>query len=557
MSAEGTPRQKMIGMMYLVLTALLAMNVSKDILNSFVIVNESLHKTTINFGKKNDKIYTSFEDELKKDPKKVQAFYDRAKKAKTMTKDLYDYIEKLKKELVMKVDKKDALAADSIIEKLIWVDSKDNYDIPSNIMIGSDAANPKDGEFSAKDLKMRIEKIRAEFIKLFAGNSSINGRPLFLANVKKEIDNKLGSLKCEGGIENGEAVGWELMNFEHVPLVAVITILSKIQADVKNAESDVVSQLFQSVSGAEVKFDRLTAKVIAPSSYILAGDEYKADVLLVAFNSTSNPKIYIGDIDTTIKDEFKNRLKGPGEELKDISSGAGHYVKPTSAEGLQTWSGVIEVDAPEGKKYYPFTGEYMVAKPAVAISPTKMNVFYIGVDNPVEISAAGVAPENLAPSMSGGSLSGSRGKYIVKVQAGQTECSISVSAKSTTGGPNRPQGPPMKFRIKRIPDPVAYVGGKKDGVIRKNELVAAGAVIPRMEGFDFDLKPVVVGFKVSTLVAGDIKEEVTTGNTFNASQLKMMQQCKNNGRVYIEEIKVRMPDGTTRTVNACNFKVIL
>ena len=91
------------------------------------------------------------------------------------------------------------------------------------------------------------------------------------------------------------------MNFEHVPLVAVITILSKIQADVKNAESDVVNQLFQSVSGAEVKFDRLTAKVIAPSSYILAGDEYKADVLLVAFNSTSNPKIFIGDIDTTIK----------------------------------------------------------------------------------------------------------------------------------------------------------------------------------------------------------------------------------------------------------------
>ena len=159
MSADGTPRQKMIGMMYLVLTALLAMNVSKDILNSFVIVNESLHKTTENFGKKNDKIYTSFEDELKKDKKKVQAFYDRANKAKTMTKELYEYIEKLKKELIMKVDKKDEAAADSIIEKLIWVDSKDNYDIPSQIMIGSDAANPKDGEFSAKDLKMRIEQM--------------------------------------------------------------------------------------------------------------------------------------------------------------------------------------------------------------------------------------------------------------------------------------------------------------------------------------------------------------------------------------------------------------
>jgi gliding motility-associated protein GldM len=521
-----------------------------------VIVNESLHKTTENFGLKNEKVYADFNAAKDKDPKKVAPYLDRAQKAKVMAKELVEVIEKLKKELIIKVDKKDPAAADTIIEKLKWIDSKDNYDIPSNIMIGSDAANPKDGEFTARDLKNRLGKTREEFIKLFEGTNANTGKPLFLPTVKKEMDLKLASLKCEDGVENGEKESWELINFEHVPLVAVITILSKIQADVRNAESDVVSELYKAVKGQDVTFDKLTAKVIAPSSYILAGDEYKADVLLVAYNSTSNPKIFTGQIDTTIKDEFKNKLKGEGTELKDISAGAGHYVVPTSAEGLQTWGGVIEVESPEGKKYYPFSGEYTVAKPAVAISPTKMNVFYIGVDNPVEISAAGVAPENLAPSMSGGSLSGSKGKYTVRVTAG-TECSISVSAKSTTGGPNRPQGPPQKFRIKPIPNPVATVGGVKEGVIRKNLLIASGAVIPKMENFDFDLKPVIVSFDVSTVVAGDIKTIPTNGGNFSASQLSLLQGTKGNGRVYIENIKVRMPDGSVRAIGSVNLKVQL
>lgn len=323
---KETPRQKMIGMMYLVLTALLAMNVSKDILNAFVVVNEGLYKSNEIFKSKNEALMKDFEAARDKDKAKVEPFLNLAVQVKKGAEDLNKSIDELKKHLVMEVDKKTKEAADTLIEKMAGIDSKDNYDIPTHIMIGDEPSKPKDAsvEWSALKLKKSIETFRDNLVKLFDAKDAA-GKDMFLKATKEGMQAKIKkALDLPAGVENGVAAEWEIVNFYHLPLAAVITNLTKIQTDINNTQSDVVGTFLQAVKGKDVTFDKLTAKVIAPSSYILSGDEYKADVLLVAYNSTSNPKIFIGDVDTTIKDEFKNPLKGGGTKLKEISAGSGH-----------------------------------------------------------------------------------------------------------------------------------------------------------------------------------------------------------------------------------------
>jgi gliding motility-associated protein GldM len=549
---KETPRQKMIGMMYLVLTALLAMNVSKSILEAFVKINEGIIVTNEGFVMNNEKTYAAFEKAKAKDPKKTEPYYVRAMEAKKLSDQMVKYIEDLKKKLIMESDKKDEKAADTLAKKLAGVDAKDNYDIPSEIMIGSDPANPKDGPFTAKELKRKLNETRAALIKIFADEK------LFLPGTQKEMDTKLGLRTPDFGVVNGTKETWETGYFEHVPLAAEITILSKFQSDVRNAESDVINKLYSAVSEGDFKFDQLVAKVIAPSSYVLAGDEYKADVLLVAYSSSTKPTIILGDVDTTKKGDGVNPLRGGGDSTSvPVEGGMGRYKKSTGGEGLQKWSGVIKVQKPGGGfNYYPFQSEYMVAKPAIAVSPTKMNVFYIGVDNPVDVSAAGVAPDNLVVNLGGqGAISGSKGKYTVRVNGG-TEATVNVSAKF--GSTTKPMGQGMKFRVKRIPDPYAFVNGQKGDIsIKKGVLIASGAVIPKMEGFDFDLTPVISSFTMTVNIKGDLKEMQATGNKWTPDMIGALQKVGQGAKVYIENIKCRMPDGSVRNLPSVNCKVQL
>ncbi len=553
MSSGGTPRQKMIGMMYLVLTALLAMNVSKSILDAFVIVNEGLERTNENFDKKNAKLYSDFKGALDKDPNKTKPYYDRAQKAKKLAKELNEYIEKIKKYVIEKTDKKEKAVADTI--SLKYVDAKDNYDEPTNLLIGSEAATPIDGELTALDLKKRVSKYKEEMIKLF------DDKKLFLPTDKKDMEGKLkAGLDLPDGVENGVKAGWEVVNFYHLPLAAVVVNLTALQSQITNAEVDVVSKLLSAVSATDFKFDKLQAKVIAPSSVLIQGDEYKADVLLVASNSTSNPKILLCAVDTSKNDgETDPRLNknDPGKEIP-VSGGVGKYKAGTGSTGEQKWSGVIQVEKPAGGfNYYPFAASYIVTPPALVVSPTKMNVLYIGVPNPVDISVPGYAPELVTPNISGGSISpdpAKKGSYIVTCPAGSKEANISVSVKQ--GSTNKPMQGGYKFRVKQLPDPIAKVGGKESGgVISKNLLTASGGVAAVMKNFDFDLKVTVASFTTVLAVGGETKTAASTGYNFSSEAMGLLNKAKNNSRVIFEDIKVRMPDGTVRTLPPVTLKV--
>jgi gliding motility-associated protein GldM len=540
------PRQKMIGMMYLVLTALLAMNVSKDILNAFIVINEGLHQTNTNFEDKNNNTLKIFEAVAAKDPK-AGPYLERAKKAQKLAHELSIYIDNLKKLVIKETEKCDDKAADTLYVKMRSIGSKDNYDEPTRVLIGPEPATPITGPNTANELKSKIDGLKNELVKLLDNGPGVvlldrDKKPV-VESVKKLLNTEIAV------VENGVKEDWINLNFYHLPLAAVITNLSKLQTDVNNAEADVIKALYSGVGSNDVKFDSFKAQVIAKSSYVFAGEEYEADVLLSASSSSQKLTILTGAVDTS-----KRTLNGEGKPL-EVVAGLGKYKVGASGEGLQKWGGIIILEKPDGtKENFPFTAEYMVAKPAAAVSADKMNVFYIGVDNPVTISAAGVSPENLQPSLSGqGSLSGSKGKYNVKVNGG-TECTINVNAKFANGNKNMGSS---KFRVKRLPDPYAFVMGKRgDVIMSKGELGAAGAVIAKFENFDFDLPVVVSSFNMSISVKGILSEMQSSSKSFTPEMLAKIASAPPGTKVYIENIKAKLPDGgPARSLPGINIKL--
>lgn len=547
------PRQKMIGMMYLVLTALLALNVSKSILDAFVIINNGLEKTKTNFKEKNESDYSAFEKAYNENKNKVGPYYTKAQEVKKIADELVSYIDKIKAKLIAecegipenKVVGKDQSGRDTILN-IKWVNAKDNYDIPTHILIGDDPAKPKSGELTASDLRKRMESFKEKLLSII-GNDP-NAKALVTAiNETYDFSDKRDA--------SGTLHNWESYYFDHVPLAATVSILTKMQTDVRNSESDVVKFLLSSVDASSFKFNKLAPAVIANSNYILIGDSFRAEVFLAAFDTTQAPLIYVGtELDTSDPKDIK--MKGSYDSLKITPDGKGILKIQGKSEGEFTYKGIINFKAPGGKILkYPWKTTFQVAKPSATISPTKMNVFYIGVDNPVSISAPGVPADKIKASISGGggSIVKKGNEWIVRVKT-PGKCTISVTAD--VGGVNKKMGE-MEFRVKQIPNPVPYVGGKTGSDnITAAQLKATSGILVKMENFDFEVNVTVTSYLFSTVIAGTLVEEKVTGNTFNSKVKDLIDKVKRNQKVYFEKITVKMPDGTVRELPPVSLKII-
>lgn len=550
---KETPRQKMIGMMYLVLTALLAMNVSKEVLNSFILINDSLVVTNQNFSQKNESQYQAFALALANDPVKVKPWYDAAMSVKFAADSAVAHLEDLKRYLIMKTDKLDSVDvnvhlnrlrdaktdnerfdAQFIVDSIFSlrnVDSKDNYDVPTNIMIGGEAANPKLGPFSALELKGVLDSYRD---RLIAKVDSVKA-PSIVRSLRINFDTEK-----QYRISKSEFQPWPLANFDHIPLAAVITNLSKMQTDVRNAEADVTKYLYGMVDASDFKFDTLAAKVIAPN-LVFFGDEYKAEIFVAAFSTTQNPQVLLGKVDTT--GSMPKIIGSVDSSSVTVDRGVGFYNVKATAEGMREYSGLINVKAPSGQiNSYPFKGEYMVMKSGVVVSPTKMNVLYRGVKNPIAISVPGVAPDDVVATIDGGTLrpdaKAGKGNYIAEV-AGGTTAKVRVSAKMD--GKTRPMGD-FEFRVKEVPNPVGTIAGVQEGIVSANRVAAAPTIIPKMENFDFELFFRTTRFDLVYQVGTDLITKNVTGASIPADAIEQIKRLKRGSRVYIENINAVMLD---------------
>jgi gliding motility-associated protein GldM len=307
-----------------------------------------------------------------------------------------------------------------------------------------------------------------------------------------------------------------------------------MQTDVRTTENDVLTNLQSNIGKYDVKVNKLEATAIVPSSYIFIGDTFKAEIFIAAFDTTKQPEV-------TVYERYDAQGNPVGEGIKvPVVNGRGVYKVPARAEGNFSWGGKVVVNTPQGDVPYSLPEHiYQVAKTAAVISPTKMNVIYRGVDNPIDISVPGISPDKLEVSCSGCTISGSRGSYIAKAGTGD-EAVIKVNAKTDTG--NKSIGE-MKFRIKRIPPPTAMIAGKTEGKISKTALAGTQGVGAFLQDFPFEISYRVVSFTVRAQ-KGEYTETVTVkGNNFDAQVRGLINNMKPGSDISFTNIIAEGPDG--------------
>jgi gliding motility-associated protein GldM len=545
-NSKETPRQKMIGMMYLVLTCLLALNISREVLEGFVTINESIENTNSNFTANTKMMMAAFDEAIKNGHQEAKPYYNKAREVTGLTQKTFDYVDKLKREVKQYTE--DLKGADTM--KLGKIENLDNFDKPTFLLIGADEKHPKTGAFSAKELRANIEMLTKELNKMITEMKDKDGLKLpekdFLI-LKDKI--KLFTPHDNFKDKDGKPITWEFKNFYNMPLAAVITNLSKIQSDIRNIEAEMISTFAAASSKLAVPFNVLEARIVPVSQYVQSGSPFRADVFLTAssthFND-DNLQFILGDIDTTT-----GKL-GAGAIVLPIEKGNGKINLPTSVAGHKEIKGWIKFREGTGiYKYFKYDNEYIVANSAVAVSADKMNVMYVGVDNPISVSAAGVAPTDLMVSIKGAGASIvniGNGKYNVKVGSAGT-CSVTVMQKTATG--LKQQGTPQVFRVKSLPNPPLRVAGKTTtGLLEIDKSMATmiGSIGVDNTGFDFNAPFKVLDYTMITFNApsGVSPEYKSSGSSLSPEGMSAIRKVKKGSKIYFENIRVQAPGGEIR-----------
>lgn len=540
---KETPRQKMIGMMYLVLTAMLALNVSAEVLDAFDAVDEGLKKTSKNYTEKNQVLYSDFNEQYAQNEVKVKPWKDKADEVRKRSEELYKYIQDLKIE-ILTVNGQGA-PEDGVINEEGEINNehivgKDKSDVAGQVLIGS-SLNGK-----AFDLKKKIIEYREYLVSLIDEKDE---RIIHSIELNLETDDPPPA-------KDGQRKEWEIHHFEGMPLAAVFPLLTKMQLDVRNAEAETVQYLYSQIDAGSFAVNKIEATVIPNSSYILQGNEYKADVFLAALDTTAPPIVYIGKYDSVKNEEgvFEYNMIGSYDSL-EVIEGKGKFSKLINVIGKQQWGGLIKVMGPDGNYITKtFKRSFTVAKPNLVVSPTKMNVFYVGVENPVSISIAGVPGDKITPSITNASIRKQKdGEYIVLPKRPGNSL-ISVIAEIDGVSRNMGVAP---FRVKGLPDPIVQVAGKQGGKIEKNVLAAQSGVFAVMDNFDFDLEFKIIEFKVSTTDRGGYTIDAgTKGNVFTKAQQDLIKNLRKSQRLNIEDVKAIGPDGSVRNLAPIVFEII-
>jgi len=546
---KETPRQKMIAMMYLVLTALLALNVSKQILDAFLVVNESVVTTNEIMHSKIGTVYDQFAQQYMLNPEKVGEHYDKAKLAREYSNELISYIENQMFGLVKFSEREDSLSVianyyevsevpdpldpQNTVTKLILnlqtVPSKDKFDRSTTYFIT---------QGRAVVLKEKIEEYRIKIQELIP--EGYRHRVEIGLRTDEEYYNA-----------DGKSQSWERHHFYHTILAAEITIMNKIIAEVQTAELHVISELFSEITLADFKFEAVTAKIIPKTNYIIKGQKYEAEVLVAAYDDKTNPDVYILQGANEITDANISRAqKWEGQD------GIVKLEWTANTEGIQRFAGIIEITNPEGEpEQHPFVHEYIVAPPSLTVAAKKMNVFYRGVDNPVSISVPGIAKNKIMPSISIGTITrdpDAPGDWIVRMPKEATKAIVGATAEYE--GQMMNMGA-FEFRVKRVPDPVAQIAGMTEGNISRNELLAANAIIPVMKDFEFDLNFIVTGFRMGTIINGDWVPKRTGGNRLSSEMQDIIRNSRRGQKFFFENIQAEGPDGSKRSLNTVNLTI--
>ena len=518
-----TPRQRMIGMMYLVLTAMLALNVSKDILNAFIVVNKATEITNENFKTKIDGSYAQLRKAAESEPGRAGRYDSSAQQVRLITEDLIKYVESMKDTLFFEVDKVPVDVVKAKKMTLQDMSSKDNSSKPTNYFINQKKA------YAMTDKIRAYKKELAKIVSVVDTGFNLSN-PILTSSL--QVDEKF--------IKNKIQVDWERNTFEGTVAAACYTLLNKTINEIRNVEFETVNYLYNAIGAASFKFDQVGAKVIPNSRIVFSGDKYRADIIVAAFDSKQPITVYYGTGRDTITDVENvgnlTKLEGLGVVPLELS---------TSSVGTQKFAGFIKMKAPDGSDaIHPFKGDYTVTRPSAAVAAEKMNVFYAGIPNPVTI-AAPVAPEQLRINWGGASATpaqGGGGRYDVTVPSTLVgrDITISVSAELERGR-SQNMGNTV-FRVKSVPPPSVFVGGNiSAGKQPKDAILANPFVSAKMDvDFNYQLPWTVVSYRV-TFVRNGIEEAPITvnGAQFDGTVKNKIQSAPSGTIVEFSDFKIR------------------
>lgn len=487
-------RQKMINMMYLVLLAILALNVSAEVLKAFYMMEVSMQKTGENIDAKNNYVLQSFAKLMGTQPERTKEWEAKAQQGRVLSDDFVKYIEQLKKELA---DESGGRKVDDA-GKETELKNSDNTEKHANILLNKG---------KAAELKRRINEVRDRMIALVPQED------------RKNIRTDLYTLD-EGGKT------WEVINFEGVPIAAVMATMTKLQNDCKNTYADVLNILYSKTGTAPVTIDVLEAHIIPKKPFVMAGDKFEADIFLAASDSKQAAEIVL-DGQTYI-----------------AADGKFSYSKATVTQGEQTVKGMIKVKGRDGIKEYPFSTTYNVFSGFAAVSADAMKVLYMGLDNPISISVPGVPTDKVIASISSGSLAKVRdNKYIARVTS-KGDVTINISVRNDDGSiKNFGQ---YVFKAKTPPPASAQLGGVKNSTESKGVILAQNTLfaVPA-----YDIGFAGVTYKVTSYnclirrkndVIGPLQ---VTGNTITQGIKDQINTLKKDDVVIFTDIKGTGPLG--------------
>ncbi|HNW51241.1 MAG TPA: gliding motility protein GldM [Prolixibacteraceae bacterium] len=525
-----TPRQKMINMMYLVLTAMLALNVSVETLNAFKVIDASMVKSLDGYTKKNSSILEDFEWQVNNGQNKQLAsvYIEKAKTVHSISESIISIIVGLKQDMAIQAGAEKLNPGEELPSEYPHIVTKDNDTL---ILKRQDDLNVSPlimvERGKGEELKAKILEYKEQMIAIIKNDSLLKNRfgDSFYENIEKTLD--VSDPVTRDKDTNSKT--WVQLSFGSSPVIASITLLDKMQSDVCFTESSVLTALYSALS-EESSFE---AKVIPKSTYVISGSQnFEAEIFLSAVTNVPEANVYVNGSSTPIP----------------LQGGKAIFKASSSEPGKHQYRGEIRYMYEGNPASAPFSGEYEVAAPTATISPSKMNVLYRGIENPLEISVPGVSSSQVRATIDNGSIAQGQNQWVAKPTSLNTNTKVTVYAN--LDGKEVLMGV-KTFRVKDVPPPLATLG-----------VFTSGANIPRaylnplqvknltatLEDFLFDLEFEVTSFDVSVPTGGGMTATASSSSElFTAAQKTLLTGVKKGDKIIFENIKARIKGNSTVT----------
>ena len=490
--------------MYVVLMAMLALNVSNEVLDGFSIVEESLNRTTENSSNENQAIYGDFEAQMKSNPQKVKAWFEKATAVKNMSDSLFNFAQQLKIAIVKEADGNDG--------DVMNINRKDDLEAANRVMLAP-------GSGQGEKLYNAINSFREKILKMVSDERQRN---IIASNLTTQLP------------KNAKTMGknWQEYMFEDMPVAAAVTLLSKLQSDIRYAEGEVLHTLVANIDMKDIRVNKLSAFVIPNSQTIVRGDKFSAKIVMAAVDTTQHPQIFIGGREMKLRDDTYEIITGRTGDFNLTG-----YITMLNGNGE-----TIRRD---------FNQKYTVVDPSATVSADLMNVLYAGFNNPISISIPGVPLTKVSATMTGGTLQPvGPGKYIARPSAVGKD--ITINVMSLQSGNAKTMGQ-YTFHVRKLPDPTPYIqigdNRFRTGGLAKASLMNINGIKAAIDDGLLDIPFKVLGFEtVFYDNMGNAVPMVSNGDSFSQRQRETFRTLSRNRRFYITRITAIGPDGIKRSL---------